>query len=144
MKEHLLSGCSWFFHSAILTQNSRGKKYLTALLVPIFYVFIFLIPYKTQHRPLWFEPFEWRVVVKILLFYVWKHYLAKLDVCWLLLVIVIVYHLKSICRTLCVCFTYSIWILAIAVKRNRLTFSILIRVNLFWEVFDMVREKAKF
>ena len=45
-----LNGCFWSSEYAILVQKSRSKRYLTALLVSIFYQPIFLIPYKTQQR----------------------------------------------------------------------------------------------
>ena len=45
-----LSVCFWYFHNTILIWNSWWKRYLITLLVSIFYLPIFLIPYKTQQR----------------------------------------------------------------------------------------------
>ena len=45
-----LIGCFWYFYNVIIIQNSGWKRSLTAFMVSIFYLPIFLIPYKTQQR----------------------------------------------------------------------------------------------
>ena len=54
---------------------------------------------------------------------------------------VIVHHLKSICRTVCMGYFFNLNS-CYRDKKNKLTFSLLIKVNSFREVFHMTQEKA--
>ena len=95
LKEYLRVVASGVF-TVILIQSSCCKRCLTALLISIFYLYIFLIPYKTQQRqPFWMTHTCKSLKIVCVKFFDNVGCTMVADFAF-----VILHHLKSICRTL--------------------------------------------